>query len=95
MVSNPLLQRALGFALLVASAAGMVAGTSASAQTVPEIPQVVSPLRVETDHNNVNLVSGRTTVEPPVLSVPAAPNLRFDRVQNAAPYVLGRINPAG
>jgi len=60
----------------------------------PDVPNVISPLRVETDHNNVNIISGKTTVEPPVLSVPAAPNLRFDRVQNAAPYVSGRINGA-
>src|SRR3954454_17194826 len=31
----------------------------------------------------------------PVLSVPAAPNLRFDRAQNAAPYVTGRIANGG
>ena len=27
---------------------------------------MISPLRVETDHNNVNIVSGKTTIEPPV-----------------------------
>ena len=41
--------------------------------------QAVSPLRVETDNNGVNLVTGLTTIDVPVLSVPAAPNLRFDR----------------
>jgi RHS repeat-associated protein len=65
----------------------------AGAQTPPQdLPQVLSPLRVETDHNDVNLVTGRTTIEPPALSVPGAPNLRFDRVQNAAPYVVGRVS---
>jgi len=54
-----------------------------------EVPSVISPLRVESDANGVNLVSGKTQLEPPVLSVPGAPNLRFDRVQNAAPYVSG------
>jgi RHS repeat-associated protein len=54
-----------------------------------EVPSVISPLRVESDANGVNLVSGKTQIEPPVLSVPGAPNLRFDRVQNAAPYVSG------
>jgi len=55
-----------------------------------EVPEVISPLRVETDHNDVNVVSGRTQLPMPVLSVPAAPNLRFDRVQNVAPYVSGQ-----
>jgi RHS repeat-associated protein len=54
-----------------------------------EVPTVISPLRVESDANDVNLVSGKTQIEPPALSVPGAPNLRFDRVQNAAPYVSG------
>ena len=54
-----------------------------------EVPSVISPLRVESDPNGVNLVSGQTEIQPPVLSVPGAPNLRFDRVQNAAPYVSG------
>ena len=58
--------------------------TAALAQT-PDIPAVVSPLRVEMDHNGVNLVSGKATIEPPVLSVPAAPNLRFDRIRTPRP----------
>ncbi len=57
-----------------------------------DVPTVISPLRVETDHNNVNLINGRTSIEPPTLSVPTAPNLRFDRVQNAAPYVKGTVS---
>jgi RHS repeat-associated protein len=71
------------------AAALATAGTAASAQ---DVPTVVSPLRVESDHNGVNLVSGKTTIDLPVLSVPAAPNLRFDRVQNAAPYAVGRVS---
>ncbi len=55
-----------------------------------EIPEVISPLRVEEDHNGVNIVSGRAQLRIPVLSVPAAPNLRFDYVQNAAPYMKGK-----
>ena len=72
--------------------AAMAAAGAARAQTPPEVPEVVSPLRVETDHNGVNLVNGRTQMPMPVLSVPGAPSLRFDRVQNAAPYVRGTIN---
>src|SRR3954469_12438543 len=67
------------------------AGGGARAQ---DVPQVISPLRVEADHNGVNLVDGRTTLDLPVLSVPGAPNLRFDRIQNAAPYVKGTVQTA-
>ena len=72
---------------LLAFAAAIGMGAAAQAQ---DIPPTVSPLRVESDLNGVNLTTGKTTIEPPVLSVPGAPNLRFDRVQNAAPYVIGR-----
>ena len=72
---------ARGLAVLAAAA-----GSSARAQ---DVPQVISPLRVETDHNGVNLLTGKTVIDLPVLSVPGAPNLSFDRIQNAAPYVLG------
>lgn len=65
-----------------------VVSTTGHAQ---EVPEVISPLRVETDHNGVNLVSGKTHMALPVLSVPGAPNLRFDRVQNVAPYIDGSI----
>jgi RHS repeat-associated protein len=75
--------------LLFALAVIWGVGTDARAQDVPE---VISPLRVETDHNGVNLVTGRMEIDVPVLSVPGAPNLRFDRVQNAAPYVRGLLD---
>jgi RHS repeat-associated protein len=65
------------------------AGTAVHAQ---DVPQVISPLRVETDHNGVNMATGKTAPGGPALSVPAAPNLVFDRVQNAAPYVRGRVS---
>src|SRR4051794_9077974 len=70
-------------------AAAISTGTAAQAQV--DVPNVISPLRIEPDHNNDNLVDGRTTIDVPVLSVPAAPNLRFDRIQNAAPYLTGTI----
>jgi RHS repeat-associated protein len=69
-----------------------IAGKAACAQNVPN---VISPLRLEPDHNNVNIIDGKTTIEVPVLSVPAAPNLRFDRIQNAAPYVTGTVQSSG
>jgi RHS repeat-associated protein len=57
-----------------------------------DVPEVISPLRVESDHNGVNLINGKTRMPLPTLSVPGAPNLRFDRVQNVAPYINGSIN---
>ena len=77
---------------LLASAA-LSGATIAMAQE--EVPSVISPLRIESDSNGVNLVSGKVEIQLPVLSVPGAPNLRFDRVQNAAPYVSGRQSGAG
>jgi RHS repeat-associated protein len=56
---------------------------------------VISPLQVESDQNGVNLVDGKITIQGPGLSVPAAPNLSFDRVQNAAPYMKGTLQPGG
>jgi RHS repeat-associated protein len=61
------------------------------AQTL-EVPDGISPLREETDHNGVNVVNGKLTIPVPVLSVPGAPNLRFDRVQNVTPFVKGKIS---
>ena len=78
-------------AALFLSALAAAAGASGGARA-QDVPAVISPLRVETDHNGVNLVSGQTQIDLPVLSVPGAPNLRFDRVQNAAPYVVGRVS---
>jgi RHS repeat-associated protein len=79
------MRRAAGFAVLLCLVG---AGSAAAAQ---DIPQVISPLRVEADHNGVNLVTGKTAIDVPVLSVPGASNLGFDRIQNAAPYVSGRV----
>ena len=57
-----------------------------------DLPQTISPLQVEPDRNGVNLATGKITPDALVLSVPAAPRLRFDRVQNAAPYVSGVLH---
>ncbi len=75
---------------LLASAGG--GGMMALAAGQPEMPITISPLRIEEDPNGVNIDSGKTQMTPQVLSVPGAPRLRFDRVQNAAPYVSGRIS---
>src|ERR1044072_5315939 len=88
MTMNATLLRAgaLSCALLASTALT----SPAMAQDAP--PPVVSPISIERDHNGVNLATGKMTIEAPVLSVPAAPNLRYDRVQNAAPYITGKYN---
>jgi RHS repeat-associated protein len=71
-------------------AAAIVFNSAAQAQ-VTETPEVISPLRAESDHNGVNIVDGKLTIAVPTLSVPGAPNLKFDRVQNVTPYVKGKV----
>jgi RHS repeat-associated protein len=68
---------------------------SAPSHAQVDLPTVVSPLRADTDRNDVNVLDGQLTIPVPVLSVPGAPNLRFDRVQNAAPYVSGKVSGPG
>ncbi|HEV2748272.1 MAG TPA: RHS repeat-associated core domain-containing protein [Allosphingosinicella sp.] len=75
---------------MLALAAAVGAATAAPAQD-QALPTSISPLRVELDPNGVNLVTGKMQIDLPALSVPAAPNLRFQRVQNAAPYVNGTV----
>ncbi len=53
------------------------------------LPLTISSIQIEPDRNGVNIVDGKMTPDALVLSVPAAPRLKFDRVQNAAPYVKG------
>ncbi|MEA3051817.1 MAG: hypothetical protein QOG72_720 [Sphingomonadales bacterium] len=77
---------------LVRAATALAAFAGAATAFAQDVPNVISPLRVEADHNGVNLDSGKMTMEGPSLSAPGAGNLRFDRVQNAAPYVLGKIS---
>lgn len=64
---------------------------TAGAQVI-DVPDTISPLRVESDHNGVNVINGQLTIGVPVLSVPGAPNLRFDRVQNVTPLVKGKVS---
>ena len=79
--------RAASFAIALAGALLSIS-SAASAQDVP--PDVVSPLRSEPDPNGVNLLTGMKNVDmPAVLSVPAAPRLVLDKVQNHAPYIVG------
>jgi RHS repeat-associated protein len=76
--------------VLASLTAAAVFSTPVQAQ-VTDMPEAISPLRAESDHNGVNVVDGKLTIGVPVLSVPGAPNLKFDRVQNVTPYVKGKV----
>ncbi len=71
---------------IVAMASLMPVGVLAQQQ----LPTTISPIRVESDPNGVNLVNGKSRLNLPILAVPGAPNLRLDRIQNLAPYMSAR-----
>lgn len=75
-------------------APGGSAGLTAFAAGEPALPITISPLRIEGDPNGINLDSGKTRMTAQLLAVPGAPRLRFDRVQNVAPYLSGRQSGA-
>lgn len=79
----------------VALALAATFGFGSAALAQDELPHVISPLTVASDQNGVNLIDGKLSMDMPVLAVPAAPHLRYDRIQNAAPYLSGVSNPAG
>jgi RHS repeat-associated protein len=89
--ARPALRKLVLVLLRLVCLAATGTGTMAAAQ---DVPQVISPLRIESDHNGVNLIDGKMSIDPPTLSIPAAPHLRFDRAQNAAPYINGKITNA-
>ncbi|MBN8809642.1 MAG: RHS repeat-associated core domain-containing protein [Sphingomonas sp.] len=66
--------------------------TQARAQTMPT---VLTPPKVQADINGVNLSDGQIVIPAPTLSIPGDPRLKFDRVQNAAPYVSSNASTAG
>ena len=59
----------------------------------PVAAQAIKPLDVEKDANGVDYFSGTISTPLPVLSIPAAPNLRFQRVQDLQPVVVGNLIP--
>lgn len=79
----------------IISSMGAIAllGLAATA-TAQEIPEPITPLEVQPDENGVNLTSGLKTPDALVVGVPAAPRLKFDRIQNAALYASGTLSPS-
>lgn len=68
-------------------ALGLVLPAAALAQ---DLPKTISPLSIEADANGVNFTTGKMAIPALVLSVPGTSRLKFDRIQNAAPYVSGK-----
>ena len=54
-----------------------------------EAPPTIAPLKVEQDRNGVNITTGKTVIDMPTISIPAAPRLAFSRVQDFSPYIVG------
>lgn len=77
------------FCTMFLAAAYLMPATSSAQQ---QVPITLSPLRIESDPNGVNIATGKTTLGLPALAVPGAPNLRFDRVQNFAPYATATVS---
>lgn len=85
-------RKTIRIASLMASVAlGTVCSAPALSQTVATAT-VISPLKTQQDVNNVNVTTGRMRVDVPALSVPAAPRLKFENLQNAVPYVQANMS---
>lgn len=76
------------------SVAFIALATSPAVGQVPPTATVISPLKAEQDVNNVNIGNGLIRVDGPVLSVPAAPRLRFGQLSDAVPYIRANIGGA-
>ena len=68
----------------VALLAGTLFAPSAHAQTI-------KPLDIEQDPIGVDMLSGTIETPMPELSIPAAPNLKFQRLQNLQPILNGQL----
>lgn len=55
--------------------------------------QNIKPLEIEPDENGVDLLTGRVAHRVPALSVPGAGNLRFTKVQDLLPMMIGTVPP--
>jgi RHS repeat-associated protein len=79
------IQRLLVLAVL------LICATTSERVCAADPPLTISPLRIEPDIGGVNIVTGKMTPEALVLSVPGSSRLRFDRIQNAVPYIRGEL----
>ncbi len=70
------------------SALAVLVAMPAYAQTAPPAPTVISPPMVNTDINNLNMATGQTQIREPEMQIPADPRLKYDHLQNLAPYAV-------
>jgi RHS repeat-associated protein len=80
------------FVFLVLAALGACVSGGLRAQ---DLPESISPLRVDPDRNGVNIDTGQKPKEQLVLSVPGSSRLKFDLIQNATPFIKGEVHPFG
>ena len=69
----------------------MLAAAPAAGQS-PTTATVITPLQSAPDPNNVNITTGLIRVDVPSLSVPAAPRLSFNSLQNAVPHLRANVS---
>ncbi len=79
--------RGMIYKLLALPMAGGAAASPAAAQ--------IKPLDVEQDPNGVDLLSGEIEPRLPTLSVPAAPELTFTKLEDFYPILEGRVPSGG
>ncbi len=70
-----------------------IASVGANQAIANPLPIPISPLEIQPDENGVNLTTGFMASDALVIGVPAAPRLRFDKIQNAAPRAVGNLSP--
>ncbi|MCP5396182.1 MAG: RHS repeat-associated core domain-containing protein [Sphingomonadaceae bacterium] len=77
--------------ILAVCAISIALAPPAAAQN--EVPEPLTPLETQPDVNGVNLTTGLKSPDALIVGVPAAPRLKFDRMQNAALYASGTLSP--
>lgn len=61
----------------------------------PALAQQIPPLDVERDPHGVDMLTGQIAPEPPTLSIPAAPELSFQKLADFLPKLEGRVGDGG
>lgn len=89
--TKPARKMIMGF-LATLAATGLASSDPAVAQVASQTPpSVITPLETQPDPNQVNITDGRLRVDTPGLSIPAAPRLALRVVQDAQPYLVGKL----
>lgn len=76
------------FAAAICLGAGLLAPLAA-----PVAAQQIKPLEVEQDPNGVDYLSGKISKRMPTLSIPAAPELTFEKLTDFWPVLQGTVVP--